>query len=111
MAGSAAPISCPEATLVSAGPVAELAEAEQQALDHMNADHRDAVSLYGRHHAGAAGDGWVMTGIDVDGFDLALGDEVRRVFFPAPLSDAGDLRAVLVDLARQARAADLSTAK
>ena len=77
----------------------------------MNADHRDAISAYARHFAAADGDGWVMTGLDVDGFDLALGDEVRRVFFPAPLADAGDLRAVLVDLARQARAADPSTPK
>ena len=91
--------------LLSTGPVAELAEAEQQALDHMNADHPDAVSDYARHFAGAGGDGWVMTGLDVDGFDLARGDTVRRVFFPVPLSDAGMLRQVLVDLAREARAA------
>lgn len=92
--------------LLAAGPVAELAEVEQQALDHMNTDHRDAVSAYARHFAGAGGKGWVMTGLDVDGFDLARGDEVRRVFFPAPLADAGRLRDVLVALARQARAAD-----
>ncbi len=91
--------------LLASGPVAELAEAEQQALDHMNADHRDAVSIYAHHLAGAGGDGWVMTGLDVDGFDLALGDEVRRVFFPAPLADVSKLRQVLVDLARQARRA------
>jgi putative heme iron utilization protein len=89
--------------LLAAGPVAELAEAEQQALDHMNADHRDAISAYARHFAAADGDGWIMTGLDVDGFDLTRGEEVRRVFFPAPLTHAEDLRQVLVDLARQAR--------
>jgi putative heme iron utilization protein len=90
--------------LLSAGPVAELAEVEQRALDHMNTAHRDAISAYARHLAGAAGKGWVMTGIDVDGFDLARGDDVRRVFFAEPLSDAGQLREILVALARQARA-------
>jgi putative heme iron utilization protein len=49
-----------------------------------------------------------MTGIDVEGIDLASGDEARRVFFPAPLDDARNLRTVLVDLAREARAADRS---
>ena len=72
----------------------------------MNADHRDAVAIYARHFARAAGDGWTMTGIDVDGFDLASGDEARRVFFPVPLQDARDLRKVLVDLAKEARAAN-----
>ena len=43
-----------------------------------------------------------MTGIDVDGIDLAAGDESRRVFFPSPLKDARDLRMVLVELAKEA---------
>ena len=93
--------------LIATGPVVEaLAASEQSALDHMNADHLDAIAAYARHFAKAGGDGWVMTGIDVDGIDLASGDETRRVFFPAPLDDARNLRAVLVDLARQARATD-----
>jgi putative heme iron utilization protein len=94
------------ADLMTSGPLVELAAAEQAALDHMNADHRDAVAAYARHFAKASGGGWIMTGIDVDGFDLASGDEARRVFFPAPLRDKRDLRKVLVDLAIEARAAD-----
>ena len=95
--------------LVATGPAVEaLAASEQSALDHMNADHLDAIAAYAQHFAKASGDGWVMTGIDVDGIDLASGDDTRRVFFPAPLDDARNLRTVLVDLARQARAADRS---
>ena len=86
--------------LVATGPAVEaLAASEQSALDHMNADHLDAIAAYAQHFAKASGDGWVMTGVDVDGIDLASGDETRRVFFPAPLDDARNLRTVLVDLA------------
>ncbi len=92
--------------IISSGPAVEaLWAAEQPSLDHMNSDHLDAVAHYARHFAKAGGDGWVMTGCDVDGFDLASGDDVRRVFFPAPLEDAGQLRLALADMAKEARAA------
>ena len=91
--------------LLAADPaIGALADSEQAALDHMNADHADAIAAYARHFAKAEGDGWVMTGIDLDGFDLARGDDVRRVFFPAPLESAADLRKVLVEMAGVARA-------
>jgi hypothetical protein len=82
---------------------AELAEAEQAALDHMNADHREAIDIYAHAFARAAGDGWMLTGIDAEGFDLALGDDSRRVFFDAPLVGAGALRDTLVAMARRGR--------
>ena len=94
------------ADLLAAGPaVGALAESEQAALDHMNADHADAIAAYATHFARAEGEGWVMTGIDLDGFDLARGDDVRRVFFPAPLENSAELRKVLVEMAGAARAA------
>jgi len=93
--------------LVIDGPVTEaLAAGEQSALDHMNSDHRDAVDVYAGRHAGAAGDGWVLTGFDAEGMDLARGDEVRRVFFPEPLASAQDLRPTLVAMAKAGRAPD-----
>jgi putative heme iron utilization protein len=82
-----------------------LAESEQSALDHMNADHLDAISVYARHFAKASGEGWRVTGFDADGMDIASGDEVRRIFFPQPLSDAGELRKILVEMAKAGRAA------
>lgn len=92
--------------LMIVGPaVEELSAAEQPALDHMNADHLDAIMVYARHFANADGDGWIMTGVDLEGIDLARGDEVRRVFFPTPLADAGELRKMLVDLTSAGRAA------
>ncbi|UVK40874.1 HugZ family protein [Mesorhizobium sp. AR10] len=90
--------------LIAAGPIVdELAAGEQSALDHMNADHLDAIAVYARHFAKAKGDGWTLTGFDAEGMDLASGDSICRVFFPEPLKTARDLRHVLVDMARTGR--------
>ncbi|CAN7589675.1 HugZ family protein [Mesorhizobium sp. LjNodule214] len=95
--------------LVTTGPVVdELAAGEQSALDHMNADHLDAIAVYARHYANAEGDGWIATGFDADGMDLASGDAICRVFFPEPLKTARELRPVLVDMAKAGRAAGYS---
>ncbi|RJT39389.1 HugZ family protein [Mesorhizobium waimense] len=97
------------ADLVTAGPVVdELAAGEQSALDHMNADHLDAIAVYARHYAKAEGDGWIATGFDAEGMDLASGDAICRVLFPEPLKTARDLRPILVDMAKAGRAAGYS---
>jgi putative heme iron utilization protein len=86
--------------------VEELAGSEQSALDHMNADHRDAIALYARHFGRAAGEGWIAIGFDADGMDLATPDTTCRIFFPRPLQTARELRSVLVEMARTGRAAE-----
>lgn len=93
--------------LILEGSVVEaLAANEQRAADHMNEDHRDALLLYARHFAGNAEPAkWRITGIDADGLDLADGDRFQRVFFPEPLKGAGELRSVLVEMARTVRLA------
>lgn len=80
-----------------------LAESEQSAVEHMNSDHVDAISVYARAFCGAGEASWRITGIDADGLDLAAGDETRRLFFAEPLADARDLRKVLVELAAAGR--------
>ena len=80
-----------------------LGGSEQAALDHMNADHRNAIDVYAHAFAGASGDGWTLTGIDAEGMDIMLGDDGRRVFFEAPLSGAAELRKMLVALVQQGR--------
>jgi putative heme iron utilization protein len=82
---------------------AELADAEQSALDHMNADHADAVDVYARAFARAGGAGWRLTGMDAEGVDLVLADDSRRIFFEEPLEEAAALRKILVALAQQGR--------
>ncbi len=92
------------ADLLATGPASEaVCEAEQAALDHMNADHLGAIAAIASHFTAKSSKGWIMTGIDIDGIDLALGDETERVFFPSPLDDARNLRSVLIDLAHQDR--------
>ena len=87
-----------------APPQAEgLAEAEAGIVEHMNADHADAVQLYAAKLIGLAGDGWKMTGIDPEGLDLRQGGEVARLAFDAPLQAAGEARKVLVGLVAKAR--------
>jgi putative heme iron utilization protein len=81
-----------------------LAAAEMSAMAHMNEDHADAVELYARAFAkGEAGD-WRLVGIDADGVDVLLGDDLRRVFFPTPIGAATEMRQALVELAGAARA-------
>jgi putative heme iron utilization protein len=92
--------------LIVGGPVVEaLAESEQRAIDHMNDDHLEAIANYARHFAKAEGGGWIMTGIDIDGIDIAAGDESQRVFFASPLKDAQEMRMALVAMAKEAREA------
>lgn len=80
-----------------------LAAAEEQAIEHMNADHADAVALYATRLAGAEPGRWTLTGIDPDGLDLAAGDQVARIFFESPLKGAADMRPALVAMAAKAR--------
>lgn len=82
----------------------DLERAGPGAVAHMNDDHRDAIALYAKHFAGIddALD-WKMTGIDPDGFDLMAGDRAARIFFAEPLKSAGQMREMLVQMARDAR--------
>jgi putative heme iron utilization protein len=91
--------------LLSAGDQLDaIAAAERSAVEHMNDDHSEAIANYASVFGKARGDeGWVMTGIDADGFDLAAGDRVMRIFFKQPLSDAPDMHKTLVAMAIEAR--------
>ncbi len=82
-----------------------LIEAEAGAIAHMNADHADAARLYATRLLRAEDGPWRLTGLDPDGLDLAAGDITLRLAFPARVATADQLRAMLVDLVKQARAA------
>jgi putative heme iron utilization protein len=82
---------------------AALANAEASAIAHMNGEHADAVSIYAQAFAGAPALAWKLTGIDAEGLDLACGDDIRRVFFDAPLNSAAEMRTALVKLAHEGR--------
>jgi len=84
---------------------APLAESEASIIEHMNADHADAVQLYASRLLGRGGRGWLMTGIDPEGADLRLGGMVARLPFERPVHDAESARAELVRLVKHARQA------
>ena len=77
-----------------------LVEGERGAVEHMNADHADALGLY----AVGRGEGpWRLTGLDPEGMDLIAGERTARVTYPTPVADMGALRKALVAMAAQAR--------
>jgi len=80
------------------------AEREAGAVEHMNEDHGEAVALYATRLCGAREGAWRLIGIDPEGLQLALGDELLRLAFSPPLRGPDELRSRLVDLAREARA-------
>lgn len=95
----------PEQVLTDLGDAGPLLEAEQGAVEHMNADHQDALNLYATQLLGAAPAEWRCTGCDPDGLDLQAGDVTLRLDFPQRTVTPAALRHVLKQLADQARAA------
>lgn len=80
-----------------------LTSAEEGAVAHMNADHREALRLYATTFCGAVDGDWRMSGLDPEGIDLAFGDRTARLAFPDRVTGPGDLRRVLVQWAEEAR--------
>jgi heme iron utilization protein len=94
----------PEQFLTDLSGATALLEAEQDAIDHMNADHLEATNLYATRLLGAEPADWRCTGCDPDGIDLAAGAKTLRLDFPERVTGPGALRKMLVKLADEARA-------
>src|SRR5882757_6458501 len=84
-----------------------LLEAEQGAVEHMNEDHREAMSLYATLLLGADSADWRCTGCDPDGMDMQAADVTLRLDFPERVTNGTELRKMLVRLAGEARAKEL----
>lgn len=86
-----------------APPEHRLAEVEADIVEHMNADHADALRAY------CVGAGVrqplevSMIGIDCDGFDVRADGRRIRLDFPELVTDAGTAREALIAMARAAR--------
>ena len=76
-----------------AAAVTAVAGAEASIMEHVNADHAGALARI------AGSEGWRMSAVDVDGCDLVREEEVLRVAWSGPVSDAGGVRTELVRLA------------
>ncbi len=95
----------PEQFLTNISDAAPLLEAEQGAIEHMNADHRDAMQLYATRLCGAEAADWRCTGCDPDGIDMEADGETLRLNFPRRIVTPTELRQMLKQLAEQARGA------
>ena len=84
-----------------------LADAAAGILQHMNADHKDALILLARTQTGIEAQEAAMTSIDRLGFHLRLKtqDGVRgaRLAFSREVSNPAETRSVLVEMVQQAR--------
>ena len=94
----------PAQILTDISDAAPLLEAEQDALDHMNEDHREALDLYATRRLGAEPADWRCTGCDPDGLDLMADGKTLRLDFLERVTSPMALRKMLVRLAEQARA-------
>jgi putative heme iron utilization protein len=73
-------------------------------IQHINADHADALRRIAGHDAGEAPEEASMTAVDRLGFHLRLktGNRVhgRRIAFPREVKDPNEARAVLIEMVR-----------
>ncbi len=77
---------------------------DRDVVEHMNRDHADAVAHYAERLLGLNPGSWRLSGCDPEGCDLMSDGLSARLDFPTPAADRDELRAVLADLARSARA-------
>ena len=94
----------PKDILVDLSGADELLDAEEGAVAHMNEDHADACRLYATKLLGAPDGDWHCAGFDPEGMELQNGRLALRLLFPQRVTGAGPLRAVLKQLADEARA-------
>ncbi len=77
-------------------------------IQHMNADHADALRRIAGHDSGEAPDEAVMTAVDRLGFHVRLktGERVhgRRIAFPREVTNSGEARVVLIEMLRASQA-------
>lgn len=94
----------PADILVDVSGADELLAAEDDAVAHMNDDHADACRLYATKLLGAPDGDWTCAGFDPEGMELQNGRLALRLLFPQRVTGPGPLRAVLKQLADDARA-------
>lgn len=81
----------------------DLIVSEQDIIDHMNEDHKDAVQLFATKLLGAEEADWQLSGCDVEGCDLVANGQTLRLAFEKPLLSIKNARSAFVELAVRAR--------
>ena len=84
-----------------------LADSMTEIIQHMNADHKDALVLLARYFARIDAQEATMSAVDRLGFHVRLkthdGMKGTRIPFPREARDSATTRTVLVEMVRQAR--------
>ena len=84
-----------------------LADSASEIIQHMNADHADALRILARRFAAMDSESAMMTAIDRLGFNLRLKTEEgyrgTRIAFSRPVTDPDDTRKVVIEMVHQAR--------
>jgi hypothetical protein len=84
-----------------------LADATAEIIQHMNADHKDALVLLARKFARIESQEATMTAVDRLGFHVRLktqdGMSGARIAFLREVSSPAETRKVLVEMVQQAR--------
>ena len=84
-----------------------LAKHKNDIMQHMNADHKDALVLLAKRFAGIEAQEAEMTSVDRLGFHLRLktqdGVKGTRVPFLREVSDPSQTREVFIEMVKQAR--------
>ena len=93
----------PQDVLTDIADAKALVDAEADAIAHMNADHADTCRLYATKLLGAPDGGWRCVGIDPEGLELQNGRIALRLRFPRRVIAPGPLRAILREIADEAR--------
>jgi putative heme iron utilization protein len=94
----------PEQFLTDLSGAEGLSQAEPDAVEHMNQDHREAMNLYATKLLDADSADWRCTGCDPDGIDMQAGNNTLRLDFPERVTSGTELRKMLVRLGGEARA-------
>jgi putative heme iron utilization protein len=93
----------PQDILTDVSDAKALLDAQTDTIAHMNEDHAEACRLYATKLMGAPDGDWRCVAIDPEGIELQNGRNALRLFFPQRVIAPGPLRAVLKQLADQAR--------
>ena len=91
------------AVLLVSETVERIERLREEAVDHLNNDHKEALGLYATRLLGAPAAEWRAASLDADGLDLIDGENNLRLGFPQPVRNAAELRTTLKALADEAR--------
>ena len=87
-----------------------LADTMAEIIQHMNADHKDALVLLARRFAHVESQEATMTAVDRLGFHVRLktpdGMRGARIAFLREVSNPAEARKVLVEMVQQARSSE-----